>query len=112
MIKVKIDYATKSSKYPRLSKVLEFNDEKHLENYINKANREGKKIIGTEILSSPCVYYLDAEDWVGDGLPSDDYLYEHGRKMTIEEFQQAFNFPEEFGGVSQVNGYIVFKNIK
>lgn len=111
-MKVRIDYATLSSKHPRNSVVLEFNDKKHLENYMKKANREGKKIIGHEIISSPCVYYLDAEKWVGDGLPSMNYVKEYGTKFRIDEFQNAFNFPAEFGGISQENGYIFFDNIE
>lgn len=45
MIKVRVDYATKSAKYPRFSKELDFNDEKHLQNFLEKANREGRKLL-------------------------------------------------------------------
>jgi len=112
MIKARIDYATKSAKHPRFSKEMEFSDDKHLENFLAKASREGKKIIGHEVISDPCVYYLVADLWTYDGFPTPKFFREMGQKFTIRDFQDAFNKPEEFGEINQVTGYVFFDNIK
>lgn len=46
-----VHYATKSKKYPRFTKEMEFNNEGHLRNFLAKSAREGKKIIGHDILT-------------------------------------------------------------
>lgn len=91
---------------------MEFNDDKHLENFLNKANREGKKIIGHEVISNPCVWYLKSDEWNGPGhkVPI-NFAREYGKKYTIQEFQDKFNSiqtKESF----LLDGYIVFDNIK
>lgn len=85
---------------------MEFNDDKHLENFLNKANREGKKIIGHEILSEPCVYIVPVKEGMPKNLPI-KYAREYGTKMTIEKFQQMCNDLEVIK-----DGYVVFDNIK
>lgn len=109
-MKVRIDYASKSVKYPRFSKELDFTDEKHLQNYLDKANREGKKIIGHEIISNPCVYFVHISKAKDGEPPSLNYAKEFGVKYTIKEFQNAFNGLKT--GIEQDNGFIIFDNIK
>ena len=90
---------------------MEFNDNKHLENFLNKANREGKKIIGHEVISNPCVWYIKSNHNDGVEAPSLNYARQYGQKFTIQEFQDKFNSVDTEEGFL-LDGYIVFDNIK
>lgn len=107
MIIALIDFATKSSKYPRFTKEMAFNDEKHLDNYMLKANREGKKIIGFEILETtdPCVYVAEVNE--DSKEPTIVDAARNGKKMTIESFERKFNN----GEINPLKSRIFFYNI-
>ena len=113
MIKVRVDYSTHSKMHKVFSKEYEFNDDKHLENFLNKANREGKKIIGHEVLSNPCVWYVNKNSVheKKNVAPSLNYARQYGQKFTIQEFQDKFNSAQTEESFF-VDGYIVFDNIK
>ena len=69
---------------------MEFNDEKHLENFLAKANREGKKIIGHEIISNPCVWIVERQSGMPKSIPV-NYAREYGLKSSIEHFEELIN---------------------
>ena len=115
MIKVEIHYATKSAKHPRFVKEMEFNDEKHLENYIAKAEREGKKITGWVNLSDPCVwilYYEKLPEHINPlNIPIKAFM-EFGEKMSILDFEKELNLGPYISEYDFNNYYIKFQNIE
>ena len=116
MIKAILHYSTHSAKHKTFSKLMEFADERHLMNVINKANREGKKIIGhTLVDDKPCVWVL-SDEFYDEGKPlheiPNSFFHEFGKKYSIEEFEALFNTPPELSEFSQVTHYIRFQNIK
>lgn len=107
-MKVEICYATQSKKNPRFCIELEFNDAKHLDNYIAKANREGKKIIHWVVTTDPCVWVLPHDAYPEKVQPSLSVAKKVGIRFSIREFERAANNDK----IDLLNNFIYFENIK
>lgn len=107
-MKVEICYATQSKKHSRFCIELEFNDSKHLDNYIAKANREGKKIIQWIVISDPCVWVLPIDSYPESVTPSLSVAKKVGVRYSIPQFEKKVNQDQ----IDLENSFIYFENIK
>ncbi len=107
-MKVEICYATLSKRHPRFWKELEFKDDQHLQNYIAKATREGKKIIQWIVVSDPCVWVLPIDSYPESVKPSLSVAKRVGIRYSIPQFEKKVNQDQ----IDLENSFIYFENIK
>lgn len=93
-LKYRVDYSTHSTAHKSFSRIMEFNDQKHADNFFAKSNREGKKIISMDLIEDEpynVVYVLNADDIIGDQMASLRLARELGDKYFIKEFERTIN---------------------